>query len=162
MIGLGVLVGDGMGLIDYNGRVFSLVFCHNCANLHLPCWNWLWINTIYDYILSLFVIALEIPQPSRKPSIWKSWLKPQYFSSEPMSCRGSCVSTCMLACGSHPLQIKINWLCLPRTSETPVCREGMQEVSGAGKGLSEWSLGKQLEEHPPLWEGEGGGNIGNW
>ena len=35
---------------------FFLVLCLNCANLHVPCCNWLRINTIYILrsILSLF------------------------------------------------------------------------------------------------------------
>ena len=40
----------GMGLINYDGidcEFFSLVLCLNCANLHVPCCNWLRINTIY-------------------------------------------------------------------------------------------------------------------
>ena len=43
----------GMGLINYNGMdceffwFYSLVLCLNCANLHVPCCNWLRINTIY-------------------------------------------------------------------------------------------------------------------
>ena len=30
-------------------RYFFLVLCLNCANLHVPCCNWLRINTIYIY-----------------------------------------------------------------------------------------------------------------
>ena len=40
----------GMGLINYDGtdcEVFSLVLCLNCANLHVPCCNWLRINALY-------------------------------------------------------------------------------------------------------------------
>ena len=40
----------GMGLINYDGidcEYFFLVLCLNCANLHVPCCNWLPINTIY-------------------------------------------------------------------------------------------------------------------
>ena len=49
-IGWGGVLG-WHGLINYNGMdcefVFFLVLCLNCANLHVPCCNWLRINTIY-------------------------------------------------------------------------------------------------------------------
>ena len=49
------LGGGGGGVLgwygfDYDGidcEYFFLVLCLNCANLHVPCWNWLRINTIY-------------------------------------------------------------------------------------------------------------------
>ena len=42
----------GMGLINYDGidcEFFCLVLCINCANLHVPCYNWFRINTRYIF-----------------------------------------------------------------------------------------------------------------
>ena len=56
--GVGVGSWAGMGLINYDWidyEFISLVLCLNCANMHVPCCNWLRINTIYKSLLTMII-----------------------------------------------------------------------------------------------------------